>query len=517
MRCEEPVRILEILRLTEFGYSQRKISASVGCAKTTVGEVQRRSRVADLSYEQASVLTSEALQELLYPAYMSKKYIKADPDFDNIHEELRKHPKLNLQFLWEEYKRKNQDGLEYSQFCERYNRWKGHAGQNVTMHQELEAGKELFIDWMGDKLPIVIDSTTGEILEAHFFVSTLGNSGYPYVEAFTNEKQESWLLAHVHALTYYGGVPLILVPDNCKTAISKPNHYDPVINPAYWELAKHYNVAVIPARIRSPQDKAQVEQGVGWLETWLLGWLRNQQFFSFGELNKAIRYRLSELVQRPYQKRPGTRLSVFNEFDRPQLRPLAHSPFEVADMKLRTVPDNYHIEYANFYYSVLYTYYRQKVTIRATSTSIEIFDSNRVRIASHPRRYAGKRYVTDPNHMPEHHRKYWDAKQFNGSRYRTWAGGIGENTLHVIKKMLTAQKIEEQAYKSCMGLLQMSKKYSPERLEAACTKAIFMNSCSYTTIANILKNGQDLIIYQESSTLKATPEHENVRGAAYYS
>lgn len=517
MRCEAPVKILETLRLTESGYSQRNIATSVGCAKSTVGEIQRRSREAGLCYEQALGMTNEALQKLLYPGYTAKKFIKPEPDYKFIHKELQKHPRLNLRFLWEEYKSKNPSGLEYSQFCERYNRWNEKPGRKVTMHQEREAGKEMLVDWMGDTLPIVIDSETGEIHHAHFFVSTLGYSGYPYVEAFPDEKQGSWLLAHSHAFTYYGGVPLIVVPDNCKTAVSKPTYYDPVINPAYWELAKHYNVAVIPARVREPKDKSPVEESIGWLETWLLGWLRNQQFFSFGELNKAIHYRLPELVQRPFQKRSGSRLSVFNEIDLPQLRPLASTPFEVADMKLRAVPDNYHVEYDGYYYSVPYTSYRQKVTVRATSTSIEVLDPSRVRIASHPRRYAGKRYVTNPTHMPEHHRKYWDAKQFNGSRYRLWAGNIGPNTLYVIDRMLTATKIEEQSYKSCMGLLQMSKTYSPERLEVASTKAKSMDSCTYTTVSNILKNGQDLIASKRPPSQQATPEHKNVRGAGYYS
>ncbi|MEW5784981.1 MAG: hypothetical protein AB1767_07910 [Bacillota bacterium] len=229
------MRILEILRLSEFGYSQRKIAASVGCAKSTVGEVQRRCREFDLCYEQASGMTNEALQKHLYPVYTARTYIKPEPDYEYIHLELQKHSNLNLQFLWEEYRKKNPDGLGYSQFCERYNRWQGNTGQNVTMHQEREAGKELFVDWMGDKLPVVIDQSTGELLEAHFFVSTLGNSGYPYAEAFPDEKLKSWLLGNSHCLTYYGGVPLIIVPDNCKTAVSKPNYYDPVINPAYWD------------------------------------------------------------------------------------------------------------------------------------------------------------------------------------------------------------------------------------------------------------------------------------------
>lgn len=171
MRCEEPVKILETLRLTESGYSQRNIATSVGCAKSTVDEIQRHSRVAGLCYEQAIGMTNETLQELLYPGYTAKRFVKPKPDYNFIHKELQKHPRLNLRFLWEEYKSKNPSGLEYSQFCERYNRWNENAGRKVTMHQEREAGKEMLVDWMGDTLPIVIDSETGEIHQAHFFTS----------------------------------------------------------------------------------------------------------------------------------------------------------------------------------------------------------------------------------------------------------------------------------------------------------------------------------------------------------
>ncbi len=517
MRCEEPVTLLEILRLTELGHSQRQIGASVGCSKSTVGEIQRRSRTVNLSYEKAALMTGEALENLIYPVASGRQKIKTDPDYAYIQNELQKHPKLNLQYMWEEYRTKNPEGLAHSQFCVRYKLWKGNSGQDVTMHIDRDPGKEIFVDWMGDKLSVVVDATTGETFAAHFFVSTLGFSGYPYVEAFPDEKQHSWLLAHTNAFRYYGGIPWIVVPDNCKTAVSKPNHYEPVINPAYWELAKYYNVAVIPARIREPQDKSPVEASVGWLETWLLGWLRNQQFFSFAELNKAIRFRLSELVKRPFQNRPGSRLSNFTEFDQPKLRPLPLKGFEIAEMKHCKVPDNYHVEFAGFYYSVPFTTYRQKVTIRATSTTIEVLDTNRIRIASHPRRYFGGRYVTDPGHMPENHRKYMDAKQFNGPRYRLWAKRIGTATAQVIDRMLKSCKVEEQSYKACMGLLQMSKKFGDARLEAACTKALSLNACNYTTVANILKNGQELTAKQFSPTLVATPAHPNVRGAAYYS
>lgn len=514
MRCEESVKIIEILRLSEKGFSQRDIAKSAGCSKSTVGEVQKRCIAAGITYGKASGMLPDELKTLVYPKIAAHAF-KQNPDFSALHKELQKDPRLNLRFLWEEYKSQHPDGLEYSWFCEKYGRWLDESGSKVTMHQERQAGKELFVDWIGDTLPVVIDSTTGKAEAAHFFVCALGNSGYPYVEAFGDEKTNCWLTAHIHAFEYYGGVPRIVVPDNCKTAVNSPRHYDPAVNPAYWELAKHYGVAVIPARIRHPQDKPVVEESVGWLETWLLGWLRNQRFFSFAELNLAIRERLRELVRRNYQKRPGNRLSVFEEVDRPELRPLPSRRFETADIVFRKVPDNYHVEYDGFYYSAPYTQYQRKVTLRITSSTIEIFDANRIRVAAHTRRYSGPRYVTDPAHMPEKHRKYWESQQFNGERYRSWATSVGESAHTVIDRMLSAQEIEEQAYKACMGVMQMAKKYGDERLNNACARALELHSCSYTTISNILKNGADLA-GRVSPSPKPLPIHENVRGKEYY-
>jgi transposase len=508
------VTVLEILRLTEMGYSQRKIGESVKCSKSTVGEIQIRCREIGLSYNQAVELSEQEIKALVYPVYNSRRIIKPDPDYESIQNVLKQHSNKNLQYLWEDYRSDNPEGLSYSQFCERFRRWKNETGQNVNMHIEREPGKEMLVDWMGDTLEIVFDSLTGQIFKANFFVTTLGYSGYPYVEAFPNQKQESWQRGHVNASNYYGGSAVLWVPDNLKTGVTKANHYEPVINPAYWELAKHYNVAVIPARVRKPQDKAVVETSIGWLETWLLGWLNGQKFFSFAELNKAIRERLAELVQRPFQKREGSRLSNFIEFDQPKLRPLPFKAFEIADMIIRRLPDNYHVEYLGYYYSAPFQCFSQMVTIRATQTTIEIFDSNRIRIASHLRSFK-KRYTTDVAHMPEKHRSYLEANQFDGQRYRSWAKNIGPDTAHVIDRMLRACHVEEQAYKACMGLLQLSKKYGNKRLEAACKKAIDLNSMNYTTVSNILKHSQDLAVLKLKPA--ATPIHENIRGAAYYS
>jgi transposase len=514
MRCEEPVRIIDILRLWDMGFSQREIAASVKCARSTVGEVQKRSREHSLSYERARDMTNDAIKALLYPESFGRRVLKSDPDWVWIHDRLKGDRNQNLQFIWEDYRKSNPEGLSYSQFCRRYNDWKNESGKNVVMVQEREPGKELFADWMGDTLECVTDSATGKLLTAHFFVATLGDSSYPYVEAFMDEKLDKWLSAHVHALEWIGGTPRVIVPDNCKTAVHRPQYYDPVINPAYWDFACHYRVAIIPARIREPQDKAPVESGVRWLETWLLGWLQGKRWFSFDALNATIRERLRELVKRPFQKRAGSREIVFEEVDRPALRPLPQQRYEYAEYVLRRVPDNYHTEYDGFYYSIPHTLYKQMVTMRVTVSTVEIVNANRERVAFHARRYTGSRYVTNPDHMPANHRHQFAANRFNGTKYRQWAETIGENTGYVIDRMLLAQSVEEQAYRACMGVLQCARKYGSDRLESACAKARVMNSCTYTTITNILKNGLDTV--QQPKTDKPTPAHENLRGAKSY-
>ena len=253
-----------------------------------------------------------------------------------------------------------------------------------------------------------------------------------------------------------------------------------------------------------------MENGVGWLETWLLGRLRNRRFFSFSALNQAILEIMAELDETPYQKRTGTRLSIFLEVDLPVMRPLPALRFEKPEFKFATVGNNYHIEFDRTYYSVPYTYFQKKVSVRATSTTVEILYDN-LRICSHPRNTnPRKRYVTLPEHMPEKHRRYMEQNDWNGDRYRSWASKTGVNTYAVVDAMLESCVIEEQMYKSCMGLMQLCRKYSNERLEDACSRARRLGSCSYTTVKNILKNGQDHLPLQPASEQLALPEHENI-------
>jgi transposase len=510
------MRIIEMVRLWEQGFSQRDIATSVKCAKSTVGEIQRRCREQGITtYAQIADMTDDVILEKLYPERFGGRPVKDEPDWESIQKRLNSQKRLNLRFIWEEYRGPNPAGLGYSQFCNRYAQWQHTTGKQVVMVQEREPGKELFVDWMGDTLDCVLDSETGKLLRAHFFVATLGDSGFPVVEAFPDERMDSWLTAHVHTFGRLGGVPRIVVPDNCRTAVTKSCYYDPTVNRSYNDLAKHYKLAVIPARIRAPRDKGQVEGSVGWLETWLVEWLRGQPVFeSFSELNHAIRQRMSELVKRPFQNRAGSRESVFLELDKPALRPLPPEPYEYAVYQSRKIPDNYHLEFAGFYYSTPHEYYKSEVCLKASATMIEVYDGHNKRIAVHERRYAGKRYVTLRSHMPENHRFRQDQNRFDGKRYRSWARAIGEHTFYVIDYLLAAADIEETAYRSCMGVLQFSKSHGREKLEAACKRARELQSCSYTTVYHILKNHQETAPLFKA--VAPTPAHDNLRDASSF-
>ena len=453
--------------------------------------------------------------KLVYPESFGPKQVKDEPDWESIHARLQSSRKLNLQYIWEnEYRPEHPDGYSYSRFCAKYTDWKKKTGKKVVLPQEREPGKELFIDWMGDTLPIVTDYNTGEVHEAHFFVTTLGDGSYPFVEAFPDETQLNWNQGHIDALEWYGGLPRIFVPDNCKTAVVHTNLYDPELNHAYRELARHYGVAIIPARILKPRDKPSVESGVGWLETWLLEWLKRKLYYSFDALNVDIRERVQELAKRDFKHREGSRESVFLALDKPNLRPLPKEPFESFITKLVTkVPNNYHLEYKGFYYSVPYRYYSQPAVMHIFAKKVEVFTKDGERIALHQRRFSGKRYVTDSEHMPENHKVVSEFRNCDGNYFRSRAFGIGTFTGRFVKTLLEKADFEEQAYKSCRAVIGFSKSYGNARVEKACEKAINLNAVTYTTLKNILKNGQDfqLATIKESDADTPTPYHENLR------
>jgi hypothetical protein len=400
----------------------------------------------------------------------------------------------------------------YSQFCCHYQQYA--QKKRATMHIQRKPGEQIEVDWAGQTAAIINDET-GEVIPAYVFVAVLSYSQYAYVEAFLVRDQECWIAAHVNMYRFFAGVSKILVPDNLKTGVERADWYSPTINKVYHEMAQHYDTAVIPARVRKPQDKPNAEGTVGNISTWIIAALRNQKCFSLAALNQAIGEKLDAFNRKPFQKKEGSRLSVFLEQEKPFLQPLPGTPYELATWKIATVQLNYHIAVDKMNYSVPYEYIKRRVDVRVTRQVIEVFFNNH-RICSHPRLYGYPgQYSTMEAHMPPDHQAY---VQWNADRFKAWARKIGPNTETTVKAILSSHKVEQQGYKSCLALIKLADKYSVVRLEDACKKALFYTPLpGYKSVKTILSTGQDKI---DSSSEPVTPDNAAAygftRGAEYY-
>ena len=504
----------EILRLTAMGLSQRRILDSVGCSQKTVVKVQRRARELKLSWPLDDAMTDDVLEETLFPKAPKVSPTKQMPDFDYIRRELLRNG-VNKKLLWTEYletcRQSGGEPLMYSQFC--YYIQQDEQRRQATMHIARKPGEQIEVDWAGDPA-YIIDPDTGEVTKAYVFVGVLSYSQYPYVEAFVSEQQTPWITAHIHMFEYFGGVSKILVPDNCKTAVIHNGDWnDPQVNAVYHELAEHYNCAIVPARVRAPRDKPNAEGTVGVISTWIIAALRDEQFFSLAELNAAIRQKLYEFSRKPFQKKDGSRYDIFAQEEFPALTPLPQTRYELAEWKQATVQFNYHISVDNMYYSVPHEYIKRKVDVRITDSTVEVF-YKQARIASHRRLYGRKgQYSTVTAHMPEDHQKYLE---WNGDRFRRWGMQIGPSTATVVNAILTSQRVEQQSYRSCMGLLKLADKYSPKRVENACTLALsYTASPSYKNIKDILVAGRDKALADKKEDAEPNP-YALTRGSDYY-
>jgi transposase len=306
----------------------------------------------------------------------------------------------------------------------------------------------------------------------------------------------------------------VTVPDNLKSGVTRACWYDPEVNPSYLQLARHFNTAILPTRTAKPRDKAAVEAGVLVVERWVLAPLRNQRFFSGGELNGAIARELTKVNGREFRGQPTSRRDLFLEVERPALQPLPPSRYEFTEIKKATANIDYHVELDHHFYSVPYQLVRQRVEVWATATTIEIYHRNR-RVASHVREYGRRRYITDPSHRPASHRAHLE---WTPSRLIKWAGGISPAAAEVAEKILVSKPHPEHGYRACLGLMSLAKRYTPNRVAAACERALAMNATSYTSVKSILAQNLDRLPLPsvQLSLVPPPPAHENLRGADYY-
>lgn len=508
------VNYREIIRLKCLNHSKSQIATSLHCSRNTVTEVcdlagQKGLLVWPLSDE----LTDAEIRKILYPGRVTESGRKM-PDYAYIHKELAK-PGVTLTLLWSEYceqcETEKAIPYQYTQFCDYYKAFVYKT--KATMRIKRKPGELLEVDWAGNTLTVT-DSITGEDIKAYVFVAALPCSLYSYAEAFSSMVTENWIAAHIHAYQFFGGATRILVPDNLKTGVISHTRSEVVLNRIYQEMAEHYGTAVIPARPVSPKDKPNAEGTVNVISTWIIAALRNRKFFSFNELNSAIQEKLEEFNAKPFQKKNGSRLSAFGDEEKSYLLPLPASTYEIAVWATATIQPDYLITVDKIKYSVPYEFIGKEVNIRYTGKAIEVFFHNN-RIASHVRRFGVFDPVILPEHMPENHKQYL---AYTTTNFLEWAASVGRSTETVMKVILAANKVEKQSYPSCKTLMKLADRYSIERIEDACSRALaYTPNPSLKNIQMILKTGQDRVKPDKSAPAsQPSGRYGFTRGAAYF-
>ena len=502
-------KIREVLRLKwECQYSDRKVARSCGLSRPAVAEYVCRAQAAGLSWPLPDDEDEAALEARLFPVGPVAPSSRPLPDWSVVHQELARKG-VTLMLLWEEHKEAHPEGLQYSQFCKRY---RAHARSlDLPMRQVHRAGEKCFVDYAGHTVP-VIDRRTGEIRTAQIFVAVLGASNYTYCEATWTQGLSDWIASHVRMLEHFQSVPEILVPDNLRSGVTSSHRYEPLINATYADMAVHYGVAVLPARVYRPRDKAKAEVGVQIVERWVLARLRHQTFFSLAELNREIDSLRARLNARAFRKLPGTRQALFRTLDRPAMKALPESRYVFAEWRRARVHIDYHIEVDGHYYSVPYRLVGQQLEVHLTAQTVEALHGGS-RIASHVRSPMKGRHTTVTSHMPKAHREY---AEWTPQRLIAWATHTGSATAQLITHVMESRAHPQQGFRSCLGIMRLSKIYGTERLEAACTRATALGTSSYRSLESMLRQGLEREPLPARSEQSDPITHTNVRGPGYY-
>lgn len=502
-------RIREALRLhLQAGLSYNEVGRALKISKSVVGKYVSLAKVAGVDCAVAEGLDDAELESRLYRPAVPRSSHQLAPDFGLIHQEL-KRPGVTLMLLWEEYASGNEQAYKYTSFCVKYREFA--KTQTRSMRQIHIAGEKLFVDYAGSTVPI-IDATTGEITQAQIFVATLGASSYTYACATPRQTTADWIGAQVQALEFFGGAPRLIVPDQTRALIRRPDRYDPEPNRSYEEFAKHYGCAILAARPAHPRDKPKVEGSVLLVQRWILARLRNRRFFTLHELNHAIGLLLIDLNQRPFKKLPGCRRSAFEQLDAPALRALPAQRYVISRWKTVKVNIDYHVEFEGHYYSVPHRLVGTRLDVRVTAALLECFASNQ-RVACHAVSTVRAGFTTETEHMPASHRAH---REWTPAKLIAWGERIGLSTAALVTWQMQRREHPEQGYRACLGLLALARKYTPERLEAACTRAMAIRAPTLRSVTNILQCGLDSQPALFASAANPVIEHENVRGPDYY-
>ena len=501
-------KVKEVLRLNLIGQmSGRQIAACTRLGKSVVSRHLKRARELGLSWDKVEEMAEEELEKLMYPegpAYSAGGY--EQPKWEEVAKDLRRKG-VTRQLLWEEYREgATKKSYGYSQFCDLYSRWKGAV--DPVMHFEHVAGEKCFVDYSGMRLS-VIDPDTGELRKAEVFVATLGASNYTFADVTWSQTKEEFVASHQRAVKFFGGIPQIFVLDNLKSGVTKADWYEPELNRFFEDFLNHLGAVGIPGRPRKPRDKAKVENAVLQVERRVLAPLRNHRLIGLEAARTEVMERVFKLNARPFQKMEGSRGSLFEELDKPALKALPAERWTPTTWERVKVSLDYHVEISKQYYSVPYRYIGQELEAKITQSLVEIFRKGKI-VATHRR--TESRYLTKAEHMPSAHREYleWDPPKLV-----IRAQEIGPCTAELVDRILSSKHHPEQGFRPCLGIVRLAKRFSEERLERACHRALSHSVLSYRGIKSILEKGLDQV-EEDADLTPPVGEHDNIRGAAIY-
>lgn len=506
---------ITIVRAVYSGLSQRQVAATHHVSRNTVALLlQHAKNQGWITWEDLKELDeAQFIMNLSSLPNPSRDATFKFPDYDYVHSELAK-PHVTLKLLWEEYVKSCQvNGERFymeTQFRRYYHKFA--RVHKATIRLTHKPALAMEVDWAGTKIGY-FDNDLGELSEASLFIAVLPCSQLIYAEPFRDEKLPSWIEGHVKAFGYICGAPKTIVPDNLKSGVTNSDFYEPLLNKTYNEMADYYGTVILPARVRRPRDKPSVENGVLIASRRILAKLRNVQILSFVDLQKRVKIALEEVNEKPLTGKSESRWTAYQAEEKEYMLPLPKHPYELAQWGKAKVQPNCHIVYQRKFYSTPFEYLGEEVDIRATQSTIEIFYHYQ-RIASHKRLWGKTNYSSNKEHMPPDKIFFAD---WNKERFLHWSEQIGPSTRKVIERVIERAVIEQQAYRSCFGILSLKGKHSELRLELACAKILDSTSSpTYQQIKNILEKEKEQLESPKEDTSQDIGGRGHRRGASYF-
>ena len=470
------------------GMSGMAIAESLEASPSGVNDFLRAFKACPtLAYPLPEGITNYGIAEAVYgknPALTGRDLSYEPPDYAAVEKEMSSRTNMTLMVLWNRYVKRCRDGelkfYSYRQFCENYAKW---CEQNKeTLHFNAVIGQKMEVDFAGKTFRLV-DRLTGEVVEIVVFVAVLPYSQYIYAEGMVSTKEPQWIAVNNHALQYFGGVPALVVCDNCKQAvIANKDWIAPDLNKDYAEWAEHNHTVILPAKVKKPKYKSSVENAVGILEKGFFHDMEEMDYFSLEQFNHDLWRHLEKLNAAPFAKKAHCRRYYWEE-ERLELMPLPPEPYEYMERRVAKVSSDYHVRYDNAYYSVDRAYLHKEVLIRASASTVRIFSKEGTLICEWPRATSRSQWSTDPSHLPANYR---ELSEWNGTYFVQRAMTVGPNTVEVIRRILASRKLEVQTYRMCQGVLSFTKKYSKQALEETCRQALELGKTTYTQIKNTI-------------------------------